>query len=118
MYPDDVLLKNIQINFCYNMDLKKLWKILFPDVKMQHISIISVVSKDHLKNIFKSEYVSWWCPLKEYWNKILLQYGFKEIMKGFFPRRKNETHSIISAVSKDHSKNNFKSKYVSSSILL
>ena len=92
MYPDDVLLKNIQIKFCYNIDLWKLWKILFPDVKIQHISIISVVSKEHSKITFKSEYVSWWCPLKEYWNKILLKYRFKEIIKDFIPRRKDETH--------------------------
>ena len=91
MYSDDVLLKNIQINFCYNMDLKKLWKILFPDVKMQHISIISAVAKDHSKNTFESEYLSWWSPLKEYSNKILLQCRFKEIAKDFIPRRKDET---------------------------
>ena len=52
MYPDDVLLKNIQIKFCYNVDLRKLQKILFPDVKMKHIKIISVVSKDRKKTIF------------------------------------------------------------------
>ena len=63
MYPDDVLLKNIEIKFCYNIDLKKLWKILFPDVKMQHITIISAVSKDHTKDNFKYKYVSWWYRL-------------------------------------------------------
>ena len=91
MYPDDVLLKNIQIKFCYNIDLRKLWNILSTEVKMQHISIISIVSKDHSKNTFKSQYVSWWCPLKEYSNQILLQYRFKEILKGFISRRKDKT---------------------------
>ena len=58
MYPDDVLLKNIRIKFCYNVDLRKLQKILFPDLKMKHFKIISVVYKDRTKNNFKSEYVS------------------------------------------------------------
>ena len=62
-------------------------KGFFPRRKNETHSIISAVSKDRTKNTFNSEDVSWWCPLKEYSNKLLLQYGFKEIMKDFIPRR-------------------------------
>ena len=58
MYARKVFFKNIPLHSFCNMDLSKLWKILFPDLKMQDISIISAVSKDHLKTNFKSEYVS------------------------------------------------------------